>query len=226
MPSENRKFSNGRHTVMEEEKKQPEQSGQPETERPAKRWYSGIQNWFLSWTGKKAEKSKQAENRKNLRNEALMKQLSPDVDENTREYIRGRVIEQMNYYSAKSRQYRKTYQRFTTATIILGGAIPVCSFLDSSPTWVNFLTAILGACITGINTGYRELWITCRNTLEALLNTLYAYINGAGAFEQTRTQEQKNVLLINTCEDILAHESGRWIHIINSAVQSQGGEQN
>lgn len=134
----------------------------------------------------------------------------------TRDYISNRILPQMKWYSSKSGENRKKYHFWMTCAIVLGAMIPVASVFADGPVWVRALIAVLGAAVTACNAylslhNFRDLWLTYRNTREALLRTLYCYFNDAGIFSQNVSQEEKDILLINVCEEEMSRENSGWI---------------
>ena len=141
----------------------------------------------------------------------IRKRVMQIEDEDTRNYLLDRVLPQMTWYGRKSAQYQKMYYRFMVATIVLGALIPISALLAHL-----IVAALLGASVTAINAylalrKYQELWVSYRNIREDLLHTLYCYFNRAGVFaKKDSTQEELNVLLVDTCENAFSKESGGW----------------
>lgn len=134
---------------------------------------------------------------------------------NIKNYISNRILPQLNWYSNKSKKNKKQYYFWMTVSIILGAVIPVVSILADGKTWVKVVIAALGASVTAINTfislhNFRDLWITYRKNREILLRTLYCYFNNAGIFSQSITQQEKDILLVNICEEEISCEINGW----------------
>ena len=142
---------------------------------------------------------------------AIRKRVMQITDEETRNYLLDRVLPQMTWYGRKSAQYQKMYYRFMVATIVLGALIPISALLAHL-----IVAALLGASVTAINAylalrKYQELWVSYRNVREDLLHTLYCYFNRAGVFaKKDSTQEELDVLLVDTCENAFSKENGGW----------------
>lgn len=160
------------------------------------------------------------------RDEALRNRVMQMEDAETRDYLLNRVLPQMTWYSKKSGQYKKQYQFFMTLTIGLSALIPVSALLTNY-TAFKVIVALLGASVTGINAylalqNYHDLWLTYRSTREDLIHTLYCYFNQAGIFAlEKMTPQERNVMLVDLCEDALSKETGRWTTIIQSAPVSR-----
>ena len=61
---------------------------------------------------------------------------------------------------------------------------------------------------------FKDLWIVYRKTHGVLTRTLYHYFNNAGIYSQYSTQNQKDVLLVNICEEEISKESDGWYTIL------------
>ena len=149
------------------------------------------------------------------RDDALSEMINRVQDEKTKDYIANRIVEQMKWYSSKSRSCKQKYYQWMTVTIMIGALVPVVSVFADGSTWVKALLAALGAATTACNAylslhNYKELWVTYRKTRETLLRTLYFYFNNVGAFAQKGTQEEKDALLIALCEHELSSEHEGW----------------
>ncbi len=160
---------------------------------------------------------KQANTESTNSRDTLLTDMAAQVqNENIRSYINGRIIPQMKWYSSKSREYKQKYYRCMTASILLGALIPVFSaFADGSPG-IKVILTLLGASVTAINAylslyNYRELWLDYRIIREKLLRILYCYFNNAGIFARKNTQEEKDILLVNICEEELSCENDEWL---------------
>ena len=145
---------------------------------------------------------------------ALMDLVAQVENDNTREYIETRAIPEMKYYSRKSKECKQVYLRCMTASIILGGLIPVVAVFSDGNVWLRVLTALLGSSVTAINAylslqNSKDLWLMYRSVRESLLRTLYYYFNGADIFKDG-TQEEKDARLIEFCETELANERMSW----------------
>lgn len=146
----------------------------------------------------------------------LLKDLIEQVQNaNTKDYILNRILPQLNWYGKKSKKNKTQYYFWMTVSIILGAVIPIVSILADGKTWVKVVIAALGASVTAINSfialhNFRDLWITYRKNRENLIRTLYCYFNNAGIFSQNKTQQEKDLLLVNICEEELSNEINIW----------------
>jgi len=152
----------------------------------------------------------------NSRDTLLADMAAQVQNEKLRSYINGRIIPQMKWYSSKSREYKRKYHRCMTASILLGALIPVFSVFADGAVEVKVILTSLGAAVTAINAylslhGYKDLWLNYRTIRERLLRILYCYFNDAGIFAQKDTQAERDVLLINICEEELSCENDGWL---------------
>lgn len=73
------------------------------------------------------------ENSRQSRDAALSNLIEQVQNEKTKDYITNRIVPQMEWYSNKSRSYKKKYYRWMTAVIMIGAFVPVVSvFADGS----------------------------------------------------------------------------------------------
>lgn len=152
----------------------------------------------------------------NARNAALDILVAQVQNENTKNYISNRLMPQMAWYSRKGRECKKQYHFWTTITILLGALIPVVSVFADGNIFVKALLVALGSIVTACNAyetmhNFKDLWITYRNIREKLLRTLYFYFNNAGVFSKESTQDAKDLLLINLCENEISSENSEWM---------------
>lgn len=150
------------------------------------------------------------------RNAVLGDLIAQVQSEKIKSYISNRLMPQMEWYSSKGRECKKKYYRWTVGTIVLGALIPVVSVLADGNIIVKVILVALGSIATACDAyiamhNFKELWITYRSLREKLLRTLYFYFNNAGVFAQESTQEAKDVLLVNICENEMSAESSEWM---------------
>lgn len=105
-----------------------------------------------------------------------------------------------------------------TFSICIGAMIPVLSIFADGAI-IKILIAALGSAVTASNAyislhNFKDLWMIYRSTREALLRTLYSYFNNAGIFSQNITQEEKDILLIDSCEEKMSYETDIWGSVI------------
>lgn len=149
------------------------------------------------------------------RNEVFLKWIEDMSNEKTKEYIKERILKQMDWYCDRSKIYKVKYQRWTTASIIISGAIPVTSVFADGGITAKILIAVLGAAVTSISAylnlhNYRDMWRVYRWNREWLLNTLYLYFNKAGVFGGNISQENCDIMLIEMCENCFRQEVDDW----------------
>lgn len=162
---------------------------------------------------------REKEKRGSTRDEALLTLAEQVQNARTKDYMLNRILPQMAWYSGKSRENRKKYYFWMTCAILLGAMIPAASVFADGSVWIRALIAVLGAAVTAVNAyttlhNFKDLWLTYRNARESLLRTLYCYFNHAGIFSQEAAQEEKDILLVNVCEEIMSNENSGWTVIM------------
>ena len=88
------------------------------------------------------------ENKSNVRNVALMDLVGQIQNENTKNYVIGRIMPQMEWYSSKGGECKKKYYRWMASSILLGALIPVVSVFADGAVWTKVLLAALGSAVT------------------------------------------------------------------------------
>lgn len=147
-------------------------------------------------------------------------------NDKTKHYIEDRVVNQMNYYRNKSKEYKKKYHELMTVSIIIGFLIPVTSILADGSIFMKLVIATLGSATTAISAylrmqNYYELWSNYRYNREFLLSTLYAYFTNTGIFRQLSTQQECDTLLIDTCEACFSTENKGWLDLLREDEQKK-----
>lgn len=141
----------------------------------------------------------------NERNADLKKWVETVEDENTRNYIKIRVIPQMDYYSKSSRNNKKQYLRLKRLVIVFSALIPVATLFSDYGIWGKLVIVLFGTSVSAITAylelqNYDKLWGSYRTKREQLLEVLMYYFMNAGAFSSIPDQKQKNTLLVEICE--------------------------
>ena len=149
------------------------------------------------------------------RNKIFYEWVEDIPNEKTKGYVKERIIKQMDWYREKSAAYKMKYQSWTMVSIILSGTIPIASVLADGGLIVKILIAALGAAVTSINAylnlqNYKELWNVYRFNREWLLSTLYLYFNKVGVFGGEMSQENRDIMLIEMCENCFRQEISDW----------------
>lgn len=140
-------------------------------------------------------------------------------DPYTKQYVIDRVMDQMNFYKTKSRAYKKKYNFWMTASIIISLLIPVISIFADEGLFVKAIIALLGGGTAAITAhlrlhSYLELWSIYRNNREYLFSVLYSYFTATGTFRKLADQAERDVLLIETCEACFNAENKQWRELL------------
>lgn len=162
----------------------------------------------------------------NERNADLKKWVETVEDENTRNYIKIRVIPQMDYYSKSSRNNKKQYLRLKRLVIVFSALIPVATLFSDYGIWGKLVIVLFGTSVSAITAylelqNYDKLWGSYRTKREQLLEVLMYYFMNAGAFSSIPDQKQKNTLLVEICEQCMAEEHQFWQGLIDTRNTGQ-----
>lgn len=137
----------------------------------------------------------------------------------TKRYINDRVMDQMNFYKRKNREYKKKYNFWMTASIIITLLIPVVSIFADGGLFMKAVIALLGGGAAAITAylrlhNYLELWGIYRNNREYLFSVMYSYFTATGIFRKLPDQAERDALLIETCEGCFNSENKQWRELI------------
>jgi hypothetical protein len=128
------------------------------------------------------------------------------------EYLKNRVEDQIDWYSAKSKLNKSWYIRLEIAAILLSVSIPfVSNFMSGQALWVKHCVSFMGVAIAAI-TGllalmkYRDNWIEYRSTAEMLRRERYMYITKSGGY----AGKGRFNLFVQSIEGILSREISQW----------------
>ena len=131
-------------------------------------------------------------------------------------YVQRRLIEQSEWYADKSKVAKKIFIPCSLAVLILNGLVTVLSVVANVHVIFQVLIALCGAVGVVIN-GYLMLdstqrkWINYRDKRESLISLLEQYRMRIGLFEEIDDQNERDDLLVKTCEKLLASEVASWV---------------
>ncbi len=125
-------------------------------------------------------------------------------DKNMKNYIKYRIINQINRFEVMGRRCKNIYQRLMFASIIISSIIPVLSIFADGSVYMKTVIAVLGSVVTVIGSyitlhNYKELWVEYFSTKKILQNVLYMYFNCRGEFN-IQDEQERNGRLIDICE--------------------------
>lgn len=143
---------------------------------------------------------------------------NPDI----KRYINDRVMDQMEFYKQKSKEYKKKYNFWMTTSIITSLLIPVVSIFSDGGLFMKAIIALLGGGTAAITAyirlhNYLELWGIYRNNREYLFSILYFYFTVTGIFRTLPDQTARDTLLIETCESCFNSENKQWQELLRKA---------
>lgn len=159
----------------------------------------------------------------NERNAELNIWIESIANEDTKLYIKNRVLKQMAFFSEKSQKCKSSYFKWTNASIIISFLIPVISIFSDGSIIMKAVIAALGASIAAITShlsihNYKNLWETYRSVRENTYSLLLFYFTSSGIFANEK-QEDQDKLLIESCENIFRDEQKSWVSIISSTKE-------
>lgn len=139
----------------------------------------------------------------------------------TKQYIKDRVMNQMDYYKTKSREYKKKYNFWITASIVISLMIPVMSIFVNESLFMRAIISFLGGGTAAITAylrlhNYLGLWSIYRSNREYLFSVLYSYFTATGTFRRLTDQAERDALLIETCEGCFNAENKQWYELLRT----------
>ncbi|MBD5096127.1 MAG: DUF4231 domain-containing protein [Lachnospiraceae bacterium] len=131
--------------------------------------------------------------------------LNDMTDENMKNYIKYRIIKQIDWFEVKGRYCKNKYQGFMFASIIISSIIPVLSIFADGSVLMRTVIAILGSVVSVIGSyitlqNYKELWVEYVSKKSILQNAFYMYFNCRGDFD-VENDKERNGKLIDICEN-------------------------
>jgi len=136
-------------------------------------------------------------------------------------YIENRVIEQIAWYSRKSREKQKRFKFFSILSIFLNAVIPVFVLFSDFSTLAKYLVTGLSSLAGAINTvmilcRYQDLWVQYRSNCEFLKSVLYRFFLKTGEFKNIAGDEAALMdVLASHCEGYFMKEFQTWGSIVN-----------
>lgn len=127
-------------------------------------------------------------------------------------YIKDRLKPQIEYYSKTSKRLQREYYILSIISTIILAVIPILTLLSDFSELYKYLIAGSSA-VASVLSGIlllrktKDNWLEYRATSEALKAELEEYRYSAGAY---KGREDKNILLVETCEKIMQAEHSEW----------------
>ena len=142
-------------------------------------------------------------------------------------YIKNRVINEIQWYSKKSSGNQKWYKRFMIMSLILSSAIPLVTVLSEELSTLHFkvIISVLGTGVTAISTiialySFKELWIQYRYNSEVLKSQLHCYFTRSGEYKDLEDNEAFNKL-VEECEKQINDENSKWEVLKNKKISNK-----
>lgn len=125
-------------------------------------------------------------------------------------YMKGRLLEQINWYNCSAIQYKRYYCMFNTLSILLTCTLPCLTTLFVK----NYLIAIvstLSVLITTLMNAFdlHNRWTEYRMLCEILKSSLYQYLTNTGVFGNVSKGDKFN-LLVELSENYMKKELKAW----------------
>jgi Protein of unknown function (DUF4231) len=128
-------------------------------------------------------------------------------------YLKDRVEDQLNYFSAKSATSKKWYYRLQIISIACGIAIPILVGYVTQVDFLKYIVGGLGALVAFTESvqlvyKYKENWINYRGTAEALTRERFLFEANSGPYAAAPDAYK---LFVEHIENILSSENRTWM---------------
>ena len=136
-------------------------------------------------------------------------------------YIEHRVLDQIMWYSKKSRENQECFRCFSILAIFLNAAIPIIVLFSDFSVFAKCLVAGLSSFAGAVNAvialcRYQELWVQYRSNCEALKSVLYRFFLKTGEFKQIADDEAALMdMLVSRCEEYFMKEFQTWGNVVS-----------
>ena len=138
-----------------------------------------------------------------------------------------RVVSAFNFYHMSAESAHLRYSILKMTQILGGASIPVVAVLLKDDTrHLAGTTAVLGALVTAIESYIQfsqcqQNWIRWRGAAEALVREAFLFKGSAPPYDLS-TDQNRNVLLTETVEAIVAAEQQTWKTTIGKPSKDKG----
>ena len=125
-------------------------------------------------------------------------------------YIKGRIIEQINWYNLSAIKYKRYFSIFNTLSIFLTCILPCLTTLNVKNYWIALISTLSVIITTFINAfDFRNRWIEYRMCCEVLKSNLHQYLTSTGIYTAMQEVDQFN-LLVQLSEGYMKKELKSW----------------
>lgn len=147
-----------------------------------------------------------------------------DLEKN---YIVGRLINQIIWYDTKAIEKQKKYKFLTIASIILTAAIPVLALFTNfdygivATVLITLFGTVSSAILSIINfCEFHKLWIQYRSNCEILKSILHRYFIQGKETSEKGKESNLNLLILN-CESYMVKEYRSWADLSHEYKKEQ-----
>ena len=131
------------------------------------------------------------------------------------DYLDGRVLDQMNWYSNKSTTNKRFHLWTRGLVIVFSIMIPFAAgFIETNPTYLYLnstvgLLGVISAILIGLSAlmKFQEKWIKYRTSSEAMKYEKHLYLTRSGHYKEAKDPFNLFVMRI---ENIIINENAIW----------------
>lgn len=146
------------------------------------------------------------------------------------EYVQRRLEPQEKWHEAKARWNKWLFYLAEVTTLLAGAAIPVLNlWVVKDPYLAGVLSAIFGGLVVvsaavGKLFKFHDNWLHYRALVEAMAREKELYAAKAGDYAAPLSEAERNRLLVERVESLLASATSRFIEARRSAQTSPASE--
>lgn len=136
------------------------------------------------------------------------------------EYIKKRVIDQINWYDSKSQSSQRWFKWLRGLEIVFSGAIPLFAGFGKGDPWSILVVGILGAAVAILASllslnQFQENWIEYRTTCESLKHEKYLFLTKSEPYDDTDPFD----LFVQRIESLISKENSGWSQYTKSGAE-------
>jgi hypothetical protein len=134
-----------------------------------------------------------------------------------------RLLDELAWYSQKSRAARSAFKRIKVMEIVAAALIPFLTGLTAHNwPWMPYLIGSLGVMITVLEgllhlNQYQENWSNYRNTAESLKHEKFLFLAKAGPYADAA---DSRAMLAERVEALISQENTQWVAALQKSAQA------
>jgi len=139
------------------------------------------------------------------------------------EYLKDRLEDQINWYSAKSQWNQQWFKWLRIAELVFASLIPfLVAHVTTEASLLKVIVGAMGVCIAVISGlvalyKFQENWIEYRTTAETLKHEKFLYLTRSSPYDR----EDSFQALVDHVESLISKENTTWSRTINDRAKEK-----